>query len=126
MSVVLSHALEELVRRRDQLKVQYDGALRANKNAHEKEADLEAKLKEEYSKIYLVHRTSHEDGQKPMSETDAKARADIETARLHRDYVIAKAVRRASAEALSIWEKDIEFLTASAHTINRELKTLGG
>jgi hypothetical protein len=126
MSLGLSHALEELVRRRDQLKTAYDSALRANKSAHEKEADLEAKLKEEYSKTYLLHRTSHEDGAKPMSETDAKARADIETARLHRDYVIAKAVRRASAEALAMWQKDLEFLTASVHLTNRELKTLGG
>lgn len=125
MTTNLSPALAELVSRRDQLQREYQRALAANKRAHEKEAELEARLKEEWSKAYLLHRSSHEEGQRPMAETDARARADLETGDIHREYLVAKAVRRASAEALSVWERDLEFLTASAHAINRELKVLG-
>lgn len=126
MALTLSPALEELVRRRDQLQREYTKALIANKQAHSREAQLEAEYKREWASAYLKHRTSHEEGQRPMPETDARARADLDMDETLLRLLSARHVRMASAEALGVWAKDLEFLTASAHTINRELKTLGG
>jgi hypothetical protein len=126
MTTTLSPALAELVSRRDQLQREYTKALIANKNAHSREAQLEADYKREWASAYLTHRTSHPEGQRPMPETDARARADLDTDKLLLEMLSARHIRMASAEALSCWEKDLDFLTASAHTINRELKTLGG
>lgn len=120
----LSPALRELVDRRDRLQAAYARALVANKGAHEKEATLEASYKEALAKRYLIHRTAS-DG-KRATEKDATAAAELDTAQLHLELLVARGLRRASAEALSVWEKDLEFLTAAVHCINRELKTLGG
>lgn len=122
----LSPALEELVKRRDQLKEQYDRALAANNKAAQAEGRLEALLKLEWGKAYLAYRTSHKEGERPMPETDAKAHADIDTDALRLEFLAAQAVRRASSEALGIWISDIKFLESACHAHNRELKTLGG
>ena len=126
MSPGLSHALEELVRRRDQLKSSYETAIRAHRNAAQRASELENDLKREWATNYLKHRASHEEGARPLPETDAKARADLDTDRLHREWVIAKAVRASAEEALKTWRADMEFLEALAHAHNRELRTLGG
>jgi hypothetical protein len=80
------------------------------KNILIQEAEAKVKLSFEYSKEYLLAKTSKKENGKSITDKEAEAKANLATAELELNYEILKAQRRAIEESLNNISIEIELL----------------
>ena len=115
----LSLAIGSLLERRDQIKALIDPLLEEHELACRQVADAEGKFIEAEARAYL-------DAKGPVEERKRKARLVEAVAVAASDMAEAKMMKRITEKALHVREKDLDCLTALAHSHNRELKVFEG
>lgn len=112
----MSETMANLMARLDELQAPIEAARAENRRANLDEAQAKGDYELSYATAFLTASGS-------VRERECVAQRD--TIALFRGLQNAIALRRASSEALSVLEKDLEALAALAHLGNRELKVLG-
>lgn len=121
----MSPDLEQILAEYRALDARIRGALKANRSAHEDEAALEAEHKREWNGAFLRFRQTEEAATgKRYSEGAAKAMADLDVDETYTKLLAARALRRATQDALKVWQAELEVLRAAGWATREETKQL--
>lgn len=116
----LSPAIQELLRRYDDIRNNVNQALIVNKRCHQEEAKLDSNYKQRKEELFITYRGEG------LSVRDSEAKVAVELADTYVKLTQVAATRRATQDALNAWCRELDLIQAALHAHNREVRYMQG